>query len=60
MTHSIMPNLVKTNKVIDAGIGTIQYREPDNLLLQLLMENLEEAIAKQGVKKVSEILNALR
>lgn len=45
--------------IIDCGIGTIEYIEPDNLLLQLLMTNLEEAIKRTTPKKVNEILSAV-
>ena len=44
---------------IDCGIGEIEYNEPDNILLQDLMENLNIAIQKHTPKKVNEVLTAI-
>lgn len=44
---------------IDCGIGFINYEEPDNILLQQLMENLTEAIKKTNPLKVSELLASI-
>jgi septal ring factor EnvC (AmiA/AmiB activator) len=44
---------------IDCGIGVINYEEPDNILLQELLTNLEGAIKKQTPLAVSNILAAL-
>ncbi len=44
---------------IDCGIGIIEYAEPDNLVLQDVMENLGNAIKKHTPKKVNEILQAV-
>lgn len=48
-----------TNASIEAGIGIINYEEPDNLQLQDVMENLETAIKKTSPNKVSAHLSML-
>lgn len=48
-----------TNSEIECGIGTIEYNEPDNLLLQDVMDNLSSAIKKHTPKKVNEVLSAI-
>ena len=48
-----------TDTTIQCGIGTIEYKEPDNILLAELMENLEAAIKKHTPKKVNDTLSAL-
>lgn len=45
--------------VIECGIGTIEFNEPDNLVLQDIMENLEGAIKKSTPNNVSTVLAAL-
>lgn len=49
-------SLNETDAEIQCGIGVIEYKEPDNILLQSLMENLNEAIQKYGVKRVNELI----
>jgi len=44
---------------IDCGVGTVKFEEPDNILLQDLMENFETAIKKTNPKKVSELLASI-
>jgi len=44
---------------IDCGIGMIKFEEPDNLLLQDLMENFETAIRKTNPNKVSLLLASI-
>ena len=44
---------------IDCGIGEIKYLEPDNLLLQQLMESLTDAIQKHGAKVIHNTLQKL-
>lgn len=34
---------------IDTGIGKIQYLEPDNLKLQIFMEELKEKLERDGI-----------
>lgn len=46
----------KIDAEIDCGIGLIEYKEPDNILLQSIMENLGEAIQKYGAKRVNELI----
>lgn len=41
---------------IDCGIGTINYTTENSLDIVTLMENLDAAIQKHGVKKVSEFI----
>lgn len=51
--------MTNTTQTIECGIGVINYETPDNLQLQYLMENLENAIKNQGSKYVSEILASI-
>ncbi len=48
---------IECNSEIQCGIGVINYEEPDNLLLQDLMENFEASIKKNNPKKVNELLS---
>lgn len=50
---------VEFDSVINCGIGEINYRTPDNILLQDLCENLDTAIQKHTPKKVNQILSSI-
>jgi predicted RNase H-like nuclease (RuvC/YqgF family) len=50
---------LKTGTVIDAGIDIIEYKEPGNLLLIDLMENLNKAISRTTPLRVSEVLQSI-
>jgi len=47
------------DSTIKCGIGEINYETPNNILLQELMGNLDEAVQKNTAKKVSEILSSI-
>jgi hypothetical protein len=55
-----MKSTKKTDLSIETGLGNIDFIKPDNLQLQELMENFEEALSKHGAKKLSDILQALK
>jgi len=44
---------------IDGGLGVIEYNAPTNLQLQIMMENLNEAVKKHSPNKVNELLETL-
>ncbi len=57
MSTTKQPTEEKWITTIDCGIGTIEFIEPDNLLLHDLMKNLESAIKKTTPRKVNEVLS---
>lgn len=43
--------------IIECGIGSIEYFEPDNLQLQTLMEAFAEKIKQVGALEVERLLS---
>lgn len=50
---------ILADETIQCGIGTIEYKTPDNLLLGMVMENLDAAIQKHNALRVNEKLGLL-
>lgn len=46
-------------ETMECGIDVIEYRNPGNLVLQDLMENLGTAIQRKTPKRINEILAAI-